>query len=246
VCCRAHLPPHLCCSWGAPRAPLVMPPHIRLRDGGAAAQAPGASGLRRAAWLLALVSLAYCAAEGGASVAFASLDRQLSLMIFGVDSLVEVVSASLVLWRLLGRAADVRRERAATLAAGGLLFLLACAATAASAVVLVRREHPETTLFGIIISCITAVLLTGLWLAKRAVARRLDSQILASDATCSSACARLALVLLLGSVLFRVWPGGWWVDAAAALVLSLFFLREGVQMIRHAASPGFSGGCSCA
>jgi len=202
-----------------------------LRDRGAAAQAPGARGLRRAAWLLALASLAYCAAEGGASVAFAALDRQLSLMVFGVDSLVEVASASLVLWRLLGRAADVRRERAATLAAGALLILLACA---------------ESTAFGIAISCTTAVLLTGLWLAKRRVARQLDSQILASDATCSFACARLALVLLLGSVLFRVWPGGWWVDAAAALVLSLFFLREGVQMIRHAASPGFSGGCSCA
>ncbi len=202
-----------------------------MRDRGAAAQAPGARGLRRAAWLLALASLAYCAAEGGASVAFAALDRQLSLMVFGVDSLVEVASASLVLWRLLGRAADVRRERAATLAAGALLILLACA---------------ESTAFGIAISCTTAVLLTGLWLAKRRVARQLDSQILASDATCSFACARLALVLLLGSVLFRVWPGGWWVDAAAALVLSLFFLREGVQMIRHAASPGFSGGCSCA
>ena len=52
---------------------------------------------------MACFSVAYCLAEGTLSVVFAALDRYISLMVFGLDSLIEVASASLVLWRLLGR-----------------------------------------------------------------------------------------------------------------------------------------------
>lgn len=202
--------------------------------------------LRRLAWLLALFSLTYCLIEGTLSVTFAAMDRQISLMIFGVDSLIEVASASLVVWRLLGKTMDIGRERKATLVIGVLLVLLFCAAAGASIAGLVRREHPETTTFAIIISSISVVLLTGLWLAKRKVAVKLKSSTLASDAVCSFACARLSLILLLGSVIYKASSTVWWIDAAAALVLSMFFLKEGAQMIKHALSDEFSGGsCGC-
>ena len=130
-------------------------------------------------------------------------------------------------------------------AIGGLLLLLACAATSASIVALTRREHPETAVFALVISSISLALLTAMWAAKRHLAKALDSALLASDATCSFACARLSLALLLGAVIFKAVPGAWWVDAAAALVLSVLFAKEGADMVRAARSPSFTGGCGC-
>ena len=57
----------------------------------------------RLAFALAFMTVGYCAVEGTLSVTFAAMDRSISLMIFGLDSFIEVASASLVTWRLLGR-----------------------------------------------------------------------------------------------------------------------------------------------
>ena len=74
--------------------------------------------LQRAARALAFATLAYCLAEGVLSVTLAARERSISLCIFGLDSLIEVASACLVLWRLFGNALDLRRERGAVLAIG--------------------------------------------------------------------------------------------------------------------------------
>ena len=125
-------------------------------------------------------------------------------------------------------------------------MLLACAATAASVAALVRGERPETAVAALAISATSLTLLTAAWLAKRRLAKTLESAVLASDATCSLACACLAGVLLVGSVAFTVAPGAWWVDAAAALALAVLFAREGAVMARAALSPSFTrGGCGC-
>ena len=127
-----------------------------------------------------------------------------------------------------------------------LLVLLACAATAASVAALVRRERPETAVAALAISATSLMLLTAAWLAKRRLAKTLGSAVLASDATCSLACACLAGVLLVGSVAFTVAPSAWWVDAAAALALAALFAWEGARMARAALSPAFTGGgCGC-
>ena len=57
----------------------------------------------RLAFALAFVTVGYSVVEGTLSVTFAAMNRSISLMIFGLDSFIEVASASLVTWRLLGR-----------------------------------------------------------------------------------------------------------------------------------------------
>jgi len=195
--------------------------------------------------VMASLSLAYCLVEGTVSVTFAAMDKYISLMIFGLDSFIEVASAVLVVWRLLGKPVDLKRERAAVLTIGILLVLLAGAATSASIIALVKHEHPETATFALAISSVSSVLLTISWLVKRRLAKKLNSAVLAADATCSFACARLSLILLGGSLIYQVDSRAWWVDAAAALLLSAFFLKEGTDMARSAMSPSFSGGCGC-
>lgn len=201
----------------------------------------------RLALCLALFTLAYCLAEGVLAVTFAALDRSVSLMLLGLDSLIEVASAGLVLRHLLGRPPPPAAERRVVGAIGCLLLLLAAAAVAASTAALARREAPETALPAVVISSISAALLAALYVLKHRLAKQLGSPVLAADAACSFACARLSLLLLLGSVLYGQVPGAWWVDAAAALVLACFFAWEGASMLRHAMSPEFQagGGCGC-
>ena len=84
-----------------------------------------------------------------------------------------------------------------------------------------------------------------LWRAKLRVAQALDSATVAADAACSRACIQLSAVLFVGSLVFLLAPALWWVDAAAALALSLLIAREGWDMVRAARSPAFTGGCGC-
>ena len=186
----------------------------------------------------------HCTIEGVASITFAAMNGQLSLLLFGLDSVIEVASVLLVMWRLSGRQAQKRRERIATGGIGMLLVLLFCAAVSASIVHLVHRDHPETATAGLVISSISTFDMICFWLVKRYLAQKIQSSCLASDATCSLACALLGGVLLIGSIIFIVDPSVWWIDAAAALALSLFIVREGFFMIRNACSADFEiGGC---
>jgi len=59
------------------------------------------------------------------------------------------------------------------------------------------------------------------------------------------ACIHLSFVLLAGSLLTIVSPQLWWADAVAALVLGLLIGREGIETVRAARSPTFTGGCGC-
>jgi hypothetical protein len=82
-----------------------------------------------------------------------------------------------------------------------------------------------------------------IWLPKRYLARALDSSAMAGEATCSLSCIQITIVLFIGSLIFKLWPGGWWVDSATSLVLGLLFFWEGYKMIRWVRDPDFDGGC---
>lgn len=199
--------------------------------------------------MLALVTVAYNLLEGLVSMGFGASDESIALFGFGADSFIEVGSALLVLWRLKAdqgcAASRLERERKATRGIGVLFLLLAAGVAAGALLQLATHRHPDTTLPGLVISLASLSGMAWLWRAKRAAAAALDSQALAGDAACSLACIQLSAVLFLGSLLFLLWPGLWWVDAAAALVLSAFIAKEGVQGIRAAARPDFDGGCGC-
>lgn len=201
---------------------------------------------RRRALLLAWITVAYNLVEGGVSIAFGVGDDSVALWGFGLDSLVEVASALVVLWRLRDlQARATERERHATLAIGGLFLLLAAIVTWGSITQLYQRHHPSTTLPGLIISVLSLSFMVFLWRSKLRVARALDSSALASDAACSLACIQLSAVLFVGSLLFWAMPSLGWVDAVAGLGLALLIAREGLEGIRAALHPDFNGGCGC-
>jgi len=201
----------------------------------------------RRALILAWITVGYNLLEGGVSIAFGVADDSVALWGFGLDSLVEVASALVVLWRLRGDllAKATERERRATLVIGGPFLLLAAIVAWGSLAQLVQGHHPDATLPGMVIAALSLSFMVFLWRSKLRVARELDSAALASDAACSLACIQLSAVLFAGSLLFWIRPSLGWVDAAAGLGLALLIAREGIQGIRAARRPDFDGGCGC-
>ncbi len=206
--------------------------------------------VRQGLWL-AMLTIAYNLLEGFVSIWFGFADESLALMGFGLDSLIEVASACVVLWRLSREARSasgelhVEVERVATRLIGYLFLGLALSIWAGSLWALLASRAPESSLAGFVIALLSLSFMVALWRAKLRLGQALDSATLIGDANCSLACVRLSGVLLLGSILFLIVPALWWVDSAAAIVLAAMIWSEGIGMVRASWRSDFTGGCSC-
>lgn len=202
----------------------------------------------RRATVLAWITIFYNLIEGIVSIGFGAGEESLALFGFGLDSFVEVFSASLVLMRFRSTgdlAGEIKKERKAVLGIGLLLVILALGVAAGSVIQLVRQSHPETTLPGVIIALVSLFFMFFLYRAKLEVADALGSDTIRKDAACSLACIQLSIVLLLGSGIYYVLPTLWWADSLAAMGLAFMIAKEGFESVRAARDPGFTGGCGC-
>lgn len=211
--------------------------------------------LQQAAVLISIISILYNGAEGGVSIGFGADVSSKSLLFFGIQSLVEVLSAILVVYRFryISKPGDethtqlspqnLRLEKHATFGIGLLFIILAATTFAISSVTLSKHEHPDTVLPSLIISASALALMIAIWLPKVYLYKRLNSSTMKAEADCSLACIALTSVLLGGSVIYRFWKGGWWVDSAVALVFGLYFAKDGIEMVRWTRHPEFNGGC---
>ncbi|KAL6042116.1 Transmembrane protein 163 [Balamuthia mandrillaris] len=204
----------------------------------------------RIAIVLAIFTITYNLLEAGVSITLGALGGSLSLLGFGSDSLVEVSSAILVLWRITGEenrneAQSLKRERIATLLIGLLTTFLGVSTIGAGIAKLILEEEPESGVAGLIISSVSLSFMFFLWYCKRYTARKLDSATLESDSMCSLGCIKLSVILFGGSLLFMLSSSLWWVDSAAAILMALFIALEGVQTSRAALRKDFAGSCGC-
>lgn len=187
---------------------------------------------RQVAWLQ-WITLGWMALECGASLFAAARAHSVALLAFGSDSLVELLSAAVVLLQFLPRFTlkKTHAERAAAI----LLFVLAAVVVAIAA--LSFGAPVKTSPLGIAITALALVAMPVLAVLKRRQARAMNNRALAADATQSATCAYLAAVTLAGLVIYAVWRIAW-VDALAALVAVPILLVEGRRAWR-------GEGCGC-
>ena len=124
-----------------------------------------------------------------------------------------------------------------------LLICLSLATEITAIVSLSLHQEPDSSNASLIVSASALVLMIAIWLPKRYLARALDSSAMAGEATCSLSCIQITIVLFVGSLIFRLWSGGWWVDSATSLILGLIFCWEGYKLIKWVRDPDFDGGC---
>ena len=188
------------------------------------------------ALLLTYITLGWMTIEGAASLLLGWTSKSLLLEAFGIDSVVELFSAGVLLWRLRveakGNADEARVEnvehRAARLV-GYTLYLLVLYVICNSAYGLFiahRVTDTHESVWGILIGLVAKIGMPILAGFKLKVAARLNSRALRADAIESITCGYLSIVLMVG--LAATWLlGWWWLDSVAALALIPFLIKEG-------------------
>lgn len=158
----------------------------------------------------------------------------ISLLGFGLDSFIELISGSTLLWRMSKDADISRRERNEKLSVKvvGICFLALAAYVAFESIAgLLGRKAPEHSLAGIILAAASLIVMPLLSGAKRRVARDLGSRAMKADARQTEFCSYLSAILLAG-LLLNAAVGWWWADPVAALIMTLFIASEGYHAIR--------------
>lgn len=200
---------------------------------GGADTAIGRTVLVRRGRRLSIVTLVYNALEGIIAVAAGAIAGSISLVGFGVDSIIEVASGGASLWRLSADIDPERRERVERLALRmiGVSFLALAAYIAFdAAAALWKRERPDESFIGIGIAALSLVVMPLLARAKRKVARGLSSRALGADATQTTLCTYLSAILL-GGLALNALLGWWWADPVAALAMVPIIGKEGVEAL---------------
>jgi divalent metal cation (Fe/Co/Zn/Cd) transporter len=181
-----------------------------------------------ALWL-GLFTIFYNLLEGVVSVFFGVQDDALTLLGFGVDSFIEVLSGIGIVAMVLRirRYPDTSRTpfESAALRVTGTSFYILSAGLAVTAVYNIVTGHkPETTLPGVIISLISIAMMWALVAGKRKVGRALHSAPILADANCTLVCIYMSLVLLASSLIYKL-TGFGLVDSIGALGLIYFSLH---------------------
>ena len=179
-------------------------------------------------------TIGYNSLEGLIAVAAGLLAASIALVGFGFDSLIEVTSGALLLWRLHADVDEIRRERveAITLRLVGICFLvLALYVTYDSVESLLEHQAPDESLIGIILAAVSLIVMPILVRAKRRVARSINSGALMADSKQTELCTYLSAILL-GGLLLNALLGWWWADPVAALIMVPIIVKEGIEALR--------------
>lgn len=179
-------------------------------------------------------TIGYNTLEGVTSIVAGLIARSVSLVGFGLDSLIEVTSGAALLWRLhhdldLSRREQV--ERAALRTVGACFIALALYILYESGSMLIRHVPPKPSIFGIVIAAISVIVMPLLARAKRRVARQIGSGAMHADSKQADFCSYLSATLL-GGLLLNAMLGWWWMDPAAGLVMVPIIGKEGIDGLR--------------
>ena len=160
----------------------------------------------------------------GAGLAAGSI----ALVGFGFDSVIEVSSGAIILWRLVS---GEHREKLALRLVGVSFLALAAYVAFDAAKSLWLREAPESSYIGIAVAAFSLIVMPLLARAKRAVAAELNSRAMHADSRQTDLCAYLSAILLGGLVL-NAFFGWWWADPVAALIMVPIIVNEGIEALR--------------
>ena len=171
---------------------------------------------------LHLLTIAWMTVEAAVSLATAWSSHSPALVAFGGDSLVELLSAAVVLARFRFELNEVRAARIA----GALLFMLAGLVVLTSVLNFLGYREAQRSLVAIGILLAAAVGMPWLAARKRQLSAITSSAALKADAAESALCGYMAWIALAGLAVNAIW-GKSWADPAAALAITPLILREG-------------------
>ena len=186
---------------------------------------------RRAGRKIEFLSIGWTALESSVGIIAGVVASSVALISFGIDSVIEIASSLVLVWRLSDASVAEDREAFAHRLVGVCFLALAIYVSLEALKDLVTTSPPRVTYVGIVYAAACVVVMPLLARAKRRVAASLHSHALHADSHQSDICAYLAVILLAGLGLNALF-GWWWADPVAALCMVPIILREGVSGLR--------------
>jgi divalent metal cation (Fe/Co/Zn/Cd) transporter len=187
--------------------------------------------LRKKGRSLEYFTIGWNSLEGLIAIVAGAIAGSISLVGFGIDSLVEVTSGAALLWRMSSHEEEERREHLSLQIVGGCFLALAIYIAYEAIKSLVRRAAPERSVVGIVLACLSLVVMPLLSHAKHKIGAALNSSAMRADARQTEFCTYLSAILLAG-LLSNASLGWWWADPAAALFMVPIIAREGIDGIQ--------------
>ena len=187
--------------------------------------------LVREAFRLEWLTIAWMTVEAVVAITAAIMAGSLALMAFGLDSVIELASAGVLIWRLSielrhGQQFSERAERRASRIGGALLFALATYVTGAAIWSLATRSGQEFSWPGFVVALVAIPAMRYLAQRKIVIAEKIGSRALRADAMEAVTCGWLSFVVV-ASLAAQWLFGAWWIDGVASLAIVWFLLKEG-------------------
>jgi divalent metal cation (Fe/Co/Zn/Cd) transporter len=185
--------------------------------------------IRRGFWLEWL-SIVWMTIEAIVAVSAGVAVGRLTLTAFGLDSVIELLSAGVLIWRLKvelrrGQEFSERTEHLASRMSGGLLFALAAYIVIGAAWSIWTQQGDTFSVPGLVVAILAMPIMVLLARRKLEVAERLGSRAMRADAMESITCGWLSLVVVVGQIACFL-LNAWWVDPLASLGILWFVVRE--------------------
>jgi divalent metal cation (Fe/Co/Zn/Cd) transporter len=175
-------------------------------------------------------------AEAAVAITAGILASSVALTGFGLDSVIELAAAVIVVWQLRG-GQDEDRERRAVRLIGVTFFALAAYLAVEAVRDLAGHARPASPAAGLAIAAAALAVMPALALAKRRTGQALGNQALIADSAETASCAFTSAATLAGTGL-NAWAGWWWADPAAALIIAALAVREGLEAWQDDDRPG--------
>lgn len=187
------------------------------------------TGLERRAFRLTILTISWNVVEALVAIAAGVAAGSVALKGFGLDSTIEVASAAIIMWKLVGKGGGVEREERARRAIAVTFVALAAWIGYESFEGLTSGREPLASRIGIILAAASLLAMPVLGFAKMRVGRLLKSRAIQADAIETFVCMWLSATLLAGLGL-RSLLGWWWADYAGALLMVPFLLWQAWEM----------------
>ncbi|WP_434995979.1 cation transporter [Arthrobacter sp. Ld5] len=186
--------------------------------------------LSRRIRLFVAATITYNIVEAAVAISAGIVASSSALIGFGLDSIVEVLSAAAVAWQFAGRDPEGREKTALRLIAFSF-FGLAAFVTVDAVRTLLGASEPQHSLVGIVLAAVSLAVMPVLSWAQRRAGRELGSRSAVADSKQTLLCTYLSGVLLVG-LLLNSTLGWFWADPMAALVIAAVAIREGLEAWR--------------
>jgi divalent metal cation (Fe/Co/Zn/Cd) transporter len=188
-------------------------------------------GLIQEALVFEWITIAWMVIEAVIAIGAGIAAHSITLTAFGLDSVIELISAIVLIWRLgvelkHGQRFSETAERLASKIGGGLLFALAAYVVLSAAWSIWHGHGQDFSLPGLAVA--VAAIPIMYFLAKRKIplAERIGSRALRADAVESITCGWLSCVVVV-SLTAQYLAGAWWIDAVTSLGIVWFVVKEG-------------------